>query len=218
MALQGMSYIVLLIATAAISAASALYVYSHHRVPGNRTMVLTSLAGAVWLVGYALELASVDIPSKIFWNQIQYVGIVIVTATWLIFTLQYTGREKWLTRRAFILLSIAPILTLLLVFTNEAHGLIWGPPTLGIEGPFSTLVRPHGVAFWIHATYSYALLLATVFLLVQMLVRSRHLYRRQARLLLFATSLPILGSALMIFGVNPLRYIDLTPLSFTAAS
>ncbi|OQY19394.1 MAG: hypothetical protein B6I35_11685 [Anaerolineaceae bacterium 4572_32.2] len=218
MALQGTPYVILLIATAIVSAASALYVYSRHRIPGNRTMVLTALAGAVWLVGYALELASVDIPSKIFWNQIQYVGIVIVIATWLVFTFQYTGREKWLTRRTLILLSIDPILTLLLVLTNEAHGLIWGPPMLDIEGPFLTLVRPHGAGFWIHATYSYALLLTTAFLLAQMLVRSRHLYRRQARLLLFATSLPILGSALMIFGINPLRYLDLAPLSFTAAS
>ncbi|HEY73125.1 MAG TPA: PAS domain S-box protein [Thermoflexia bacterium] len=218
MALQGTPYVILLIATAIVSAASALYVYSRHRIPGNRTMVLTALAGAAWLVGYALELASVDIPSKIFWNQIQYVGIVIVIATWLVFTFQYTGREKWLTRRTLILLSIDPILTLLLVFTNEAHGLIWGPPMLDIEGPFLTLVRPHGAGFWIHATYSYALLLTTAFLLAQMLVRSRHLYRRQARLLLFATSLPILGSALMIFGINPLRYLDLAPLSFTAAS
>jgi len=112
-------------------------------------------------------------------------------------------------------LSIEPIITLLLVFTNEAHGLIWGSATLETEGPFLILIRPHGVGFWIHAVYTYALLFAAASLLVQMLIHSRHLYRRQAWLLLFATSLPLLGSALMVFDLNPFLYLDLTPLSFT---
>ena len=213
MAWQGTPYLVLLIVTAVISAASALYTWLRHPISGNRTVVLIALAGAEWMVTYALELASVGVPAKIFWNQMQYVGIVIVPAAWLVFTLQYTSREKWLTLRTLILLSIEPLITLLLVLTNEAHGLIWGPAALDIDGPFSILVRPHGVAFWIHVAYTYALLLTTVSLLIQALIRSHHLYRRQARLLLLVTSLPFLGSALMAFGLNPFPYLDLTPLS-----
>jgi len=97
MASEGMLYIIILIATAVITAASALYTWWRRPVPGNRTVMLTALAGGGWLVGYALEIASASVPTKIFWNQIQYVGVVTVTATWLVFTLQYTGREKWVT-------------------------------------------------------------------------------------------------------------------------
>jgi len=173
------------------------------------------------MVAYALELASTDVPTKIFWNQMQYVGVVIVPATWLVFTLQYTGREKRVTRRTLLLLSIEPIATLLLAFTNEihglAHGLIWGSATLESQGPFTILIRPHGIGFWIHAAYTYTLLLAAATLLIQTLIHSHHLYRRQAQLLLLATSLPILGSLLMVSGLNPIPYLDLTPLSFTAS-
>jgi PAS domain S-box-containing protein len=218
MAWQATHYTLLLGWAAAISAISSLYVWSRRPVAGSKTMVLISMAGAEWMVAYALELGSVSEGAKIFWNQMQYVGIVIVLAAWLAFALQYTGREKWLTRRTILLLSIDPIITLLLVFTNEAHGLIWGPATLETDGSFVTLVRPHGLGFWIHAAYAYTLLSAVIFLLIQMLIRSRHLYRRQASLLLSAASLPFLGSLLMVFGFNPFPPLDLTPIAFTVSS
>ncbi len=217
MAWQETPYTILLITAAVISASSALYVWLRQPVPGSKTMTLIALAGAEWMVGYALELGSVDLLTKDFWNKTQYVGIVTVLTAWLVFTLQYTGCEKWLTRRTLLLLSIDPLLTLLLVFTNEVHGLIWGPAALETSGPFLVLVRTHGVGYWIHAAYTYTLLLTVVFLLIQMLIRSRHLYRRQASLLLFAASLPMLGNVLMLSGLNPLPHLDLTPIAFTIA-
>ncbi len=55
----------------------------------------------------------------------QYLGIVCVPPLWLSLTVQYTGREHWLSRRNLALLAIIPLLTLALVWTNEMHGLIW---------------------------------------------------------------------------------------------
>jgi len=217
MAWQAMPYTILLIVAAVISAASALYVWLRQSLPGSKTAVLIVLAGAGWLVGHALELGSVDALTKDLWNKVQYVGIVVLPAAWLAFTLQYTGHEKWLTRRNLCLLSIEPLVTLLLVFTNEAHGLIWKRAVLDTVGPLSVLARLHGVGYWIHTVYSYTLLLITTLLLIQMLVRSRHLYRRQASVLLFAAFLPLLGNLLVQFGLNPLPYLDLTPLAVTAS-
>lgn len=106
---QGMPYTILLIVAAVISAASALYVWLRQSLPGSKTAVLIVLAGAGWLVGHALELGSVDALTKDLWNKVQYVGIVILPAAWLAFTLQYIGHEKWLTRRNLCLLSIEPL-------------------------------------------------------------------------------------------------------------
>jgi two-component system cell cycle sensor histidine kinase/response regulator CckA len=218
MAWQWTPYTVLLVAAAVISAVSALYVWLRRLVPGNQAALLVALANAAWMLGYALELGSVDLVAKVSWNKAQYLGVVIVPGAWLTFTLQYTGREKWLTRRNLVMLTIEPIITLMLVFTNEAHGLIWGPTTLDTDGPVPVLAHSHRVGYWIHGAYTYALLLISVFLLAQMLVRSRSLYQRQAGLLLFATLLPCLGSVVMVSGLSPLPHLDLTPLAFTASS
>ena len=215
---QGTPYTALLIVAAAISTASALYAWRRHPLPGSGTVLLTAFAGAVWMIGYALELGSPDPLAKDFWNKIQYLGIVIVPASLFVFTLQYTGRRPWVTTRNLLLLSIEPLLTLLLVFTNDAHGLVWQGPVPAVDTAFSVLSRPHGVGYWVHAVYTYALSLNTVFLFMQMLARSHQLYRRQATVLLFAASLPILGNLVMQFGLSLPPHIDLTPIAFTTSS
>jgi PAS domain S-box-containing protein len=213
-----MSYIVLLIIVAVISVASALYVRLRHPVPGSKTAVWIALAGAEWMVGYAFELVSVEVQTKVFWNRMQYVGIVVAMVGWLVFALRYTGREKWLNRRTLALLCVEPVVVLLLVFTNDAHGLIWGPVALDTSGPFSVLVHSHGIGYWIHVLYVYTSLFVVVFMLFQMLALSSRLYRRQVSVLLFAACLPLVGSLFMLSGLNPRPYLDLTPLAFTVSS
>ena len=79
-----------------------------------------------------------NLAAKVFWDKAQFVGIVVAPTAWLAFVLQYTGYKLWLTRRTLVLLTILPLLTLLLVFTNETHGLIHSRVWLGTDGPFVT--------------------------------------------------------------------------------
>jgi PAS domain S-box-containing protein len=211
-------FIVALLAVAAISVASALYTWSRRPVPGSKAVAVLALASAEWLAAYALELASVDVLDKVFLNKVQFVGVVIVPVAWLLFALQYTRREEWLTRRTLLALSIMPLVTLLLVFTNESHGLFWEGPVAVPEATFAMLHQPHGAWFWIHVAYSYALHCISTFLLVRMLIHSRHLYRRQVSALLLASNLPLLGNAVMFLGLSPWAFLDLTLLGFVVSS
>jgi len=218
MAWQWTPYTTVLVLAATISGTSALYVWLRDRVPGSRMAMVVAMADVAWMLGYVLELVIVDQSAKVFLNKVQYLGIVVVPGAWLAFTLQYTGRGGWLTSHHLALLCVEPVGTLALVFTNESHNLFWGPASLVTDGSFSVLVRPHGMAYWVHAAYTYTLLLIALYLLVQMLVRSRHLYRRQASVLLLATLLPLLASVLMVSGLDILPHLDLTPLAFTGSS
>jgi hypothetical protein len=200
---QWTPYTIPLTVAAAISVISAFYIWRRRHTPSSRTGVLLLLAAADWIMGYALELASVDLPAKFFWDKLHFIGICIIPTAWVVYTLQYTGREKWLKRRTIALLSIVPLITLLLVFTNEAHGLIWHRVWLDTDGPFSVKRSIYGVGFWAYAAYSYILVLVGIFLLIQALVCSGHLYRWQASVLVFATLLPWLGSMLDVFKLSP---------------
>jgi len=102
------------------------------------------LAVAVWSLGYALELAGADVPTKLFWLNIEYLGIVIVPAAWFTLALQYTGRTKWLAPRLLVLLSIEPLITLVLVWTNDIHHLIHAKVGLEISSAFTVLVITRG--------------------------------------------------------------------------
>src|SRR5512146_578633 len=97
---------------AAISAMLAIYVARHRHVPAAEGFLLLMAPAALWSFAYALELAGNDLPTRLFWNKVQYLGASIVPIGWLVFTLQYTGREKWLTRSNLFILGIIPALTL----------------------------------------------------------------------------------------------------------
>jgi len=214
---QATPYTFLLFAVAVMSASLAFFAWRRRPAPGAIPLALLMLAVTEWSLGYALRLASADVPTKILWTKVRYVGIVIVPAAWLAFALEYTGRgEKWLTRRNVTLLAIEPLVTLLLAWTNELHGLIW--PSIGLERDGSLLVWSvtHGVAFWGHAAYSYLLLLLGAFLLIRSLIRSPHLYRRQALALLIGALAPLVGNVLSTFDLIPTP-LDLTPFAFAAA-
>ncbi len=204
-----------LVIAAVTSASLALLSWRRRAVPG--AWAFLGLMGAVagWSLGYALELASADEAAKLFWAKAQYLGIVLVPAAWLVFALQYTGRGRGVTRRFLALLSIEPLITLALVWTNEGHRLIWRELRLITWGNFSLLESVHGAAFWIHTAYSYLLLLLGTILLFRTFVCSPTLYRRQAGAILVGMLVPWAQNALYLSGLNPFPYLDLTPFAFT---
>jgi len=173
------------------------------------------LAVAEWSLGYALELGSGDLPTKVFWAKVEYLGIVTVPVMWLLFSLQYTGRKKWLTRRNLALLAIEPAVMLLLVWSNDFHGLIWSNIKLNTIGPLSILDFTYGVWFWVNTAYSYLLLLIGTILLFQAFWSAPRLYRGQAGALLIGALTPWVGNALYISGLSPFPHLDLTPIAFT---
>src|SRR5512136_43185 len=92
-------YIMLLIVSAMTSAMLAVYAWQHRRVPGASALAWLMSAVAEWSLASVPALTSADLSAKIFWSDVKYVGICLVPFVWLIYVLQYTGREKWLTRR-----------------------------------------------------------------------------------------------------------------------
>jgi PAS domain S-box-containing protein len=210
-------YTLPLIAAAAVSAAIAVYGWHRRSAPGAIFFVLLVLAVSEWSLAYALELDSTDLSAKIIFDALEFFGIVTIPATWLALALCYTGREKWLTHRNLALLAVEPVITVLLVWTNGFHGLIWGDVGLDTSGTFINLSETPRVGFWVHTVYSYILLLVGVLLLIQAFGRAPRLYRRQLISLLVGVIVPWLANALSLFGLSPFPELDLTPFAFTVS-
>jgi PAS domain S-box-containing protein len=200
---------------AAISIGLALFAWRRRWAPGAVSFTLLMLAVAWWSVGYALELGSADLEAKVVWSNLNFLGIVTVPASWFAFAAQYTNRQNWLTRRNLTLLTIEPVVLLLLVWTDEIHGLFRTSVALDASTGFVMLASTYGVAFWVHAVYSYLLLLTGTVLLLQAFIRSPAPYRGQAGVMLLGALVPWVGNALHIFQLTPFPYLDLTPFAFT---
>ena len=208
-------YIIPLITAATISVVLAVFVWRRRPAPGLTPFLLLLLSVAEWSLGYALELGSAHLATKVFWSQVKYMGVAFVPLFWLTFALQYTGRTKWLKPRNVVLLLIEPFLTLLLVWTNHLHDLIWS--SIGMETIASVSVRvsTHGAWFWLHVIYSYLLIFIGTIFLVKVIIRSPSIYREQIGAVLIGFLAPWLVNGLYIFHLNPFLNLDLTPFAFT---
>lgn len=215
--LQFNRYALAMIASAAVAGTVAAYVWRRRPATGATPLVLMATAIAQWCLTSGLELASMDLASKVFWSRAQYLGIVAVPVLWFCFALAYTGRENRLTRRTLSLLAVVPAITLLLVWTNDAHGLIWNSIELNSDELLPMLELGHGAWFWIHTAYSYSMLLLGSILLVRAFTRAPHLYRGQAAALLIGAAMPWVANAAYVFGLWPMPFLDPTPFAFTIA-
>jgi len=130
---------------------------------------------------------------------------------WLALILQYTGQDEWLTRRNLALLMIEPLITVVLVWTNPLHGLMRQNVHLDTASPFPVIGKTFGPWFWVHAAYTYLLLLLAIYLLVEALRRASPLHRGQPLVLLLGFLLPLVWNALYNFGLSPIPRHDVAP-------
>src|SRR5579859_387815 len=93
-----------LIASAAITAGLGLYTLLGRRIAGAGTFALLMLGVVVWTLCYALVLAGLDLETKTFWYQAEYLGVATVPTGWLIFALRYVRWNRWLRRSVLGLL------------------------------------------------------------------------------------------------------------------
>jgi PAS domain S-box-containing protein len=170
---------------------------------------------AWWLASVIMENISPALSSKIIWLKIGYFGITLLPIAWLLFTLFYVDKSKYVTGRNLALLAIIPIITLVLVWTNDSHQLIWSAIWLDTSSTPPLDSVSHGNWFWLHAAYSYVLILAGTGLLLNLFIKTSGIYRKQVGLMFLATFAPWLSNILFITGKGLSSSIDTTPLAFT---
>lgn len=208
-------YSIPLIIAAVGSAALAFYAWRRQSTPAAKSLALMMLFVAEWSTGYAMELGSTNLAAMVFWAKVEYLGIVTVPLAWLVFALQFSNRDRWLTRRNLVLLTVVPITTLLLAWTNEAHNLVWSQFAIATNNPFSVLITTHGLWFWVHSAFSYTCLLVGTVLLLRMVTSLPDLYRWQAGLMLLGVLAPWISNGFYLSGLSLIPHLDLTPFAFT---
>lgn len=206
-------YASLLALAALIAAVMAIYIWDRRSVTGAKSAAALMLAVFVWSTGYMLEIMGADLETKLFWAKIQYFGIATLPVALLVFSLNFSGYMVWRTTPKLAALFIIPILTIILVFSNESHRLIWSAWSLeSINEQTTILTLEHGPFFWVNFIYAFILLTTSTVLIIQALIRRPKAYRGQTTSILVGVAAPWVGNAISNFAhLN----IDLTPFSFT---
>ena len=191
------------------------YLWKRRAAPGGLYFLLLAAAGAEWALCNTAEALVTGTGAKIFFSKLTYFGIVSIAPLWLLFTIEYSQLDKWLSNRRIALLWLVPAAILALVATNEWHGLIWPAVTSVSDVPGAPLVFAHGPGVWANMIYSYVLLTAGMVLLIRALIPSYRIYRARIILLLIGAAIPWLVNVLYLTDQIPLPGLDLTLPAFT---
>lgn len=193
------------------------YVFLRHR-KGATERAFGVMVGSIALmvIGFTARVFAVGRGAKLFWELVGYGGLVILPPAFLIFTLRFSGRNEWVSRRILVILSIHPVFTLITLATNPTHGLFYEGVYLTQVGDLSLLVwtaANAGPAFWVHVLYSYSVLVVSTVLLLRFAITSNRFYKGQTATLILGALIP-LGVNLAVLSDSVPQYIDITPLGF----
>jgi len=209
---QHTPFLLPLMASALLNAALGAFAWRHRSVPAARAFARLMACCGWWSLFYALYQATTDLWAKHLFADLVQLGAIAVPVAWFVFTARYTGRDRWLTPRGVGVILAIPLLTVALVLTNEWHGWFWSRFDLAVRGGRIAVRTENAWGFWLHVGYSWVLHSITVGLLVLKVMRSPHLYRRQAAAILIGALVPWIGNVLHIgrlvrFPANPMPFL-----------
>jgi PAS domain S-box-containing protein len=179
-----------------------------------KPFTLLMLAVSLWAFGAALEVSSADLPTQMFAVMLQYPGIVTVPVAWLLFSFEYSGREHWITKNNLLLLFTVPVISILMVSTNDIHHLFYSSVTEQVVGGLAYADISYGPFFWFFTIYSYLITYIAIMFILQRFVFTSGLYRGQMIAILIAVFTPFFVN--LAYAVRQINFIviDPTPLAF----
>jgi signal transduction histidine kinase len=167
-----------------------------------------------WCLLYSAEILAESERAKLAWAMAQYAFIGMLPVAWagMALALGRSGRPP--SRRFLASLAIVPVITLVLVLSNDFHHLIWRGYSIQTLGSLRLLIVDHGPGFWVFDIYVLGVIGAGLVSLLWLSLTSRSLGLRQRIALFLAAVLPAVGNFLYTQRIGPLPGLDLTPLAF----
>lgn len=211
---QVIPYTVTLLLAAFVSIVVVFFALRVRFPSGTRSSFIIFMSGVtIWSVCYAFEVASATLPAKLFWANLQYVGVLVMPPALLFFHLYYTNQERWINLNLKILFAVVTLLIFLLVWTDQSHHLLRENLALA-QDPIPELVFDQGPLFRIIALYFYLVLFLSTVALVRSILQSTQYYRGQAFALLSAIFIPWGASVLELAQIDLIPHLSPVVFSF----
>ncbi len=140
------------------------YSHKHRDVAGANTYMWISLLVCLLALFEGISMIGPSKEWALFWFNLRFLSFAAIPVLWLIFVLQYSGKTNLITKPRVIALFIIPLITQIMIWTNDLHGL-WVKQAVGFHqaGPFfiaETAARIPGLWYKVHLLYTYSIMLA----------------------------------------------------------
>jgi len=199
----------------------AISTWRHDPPRGGGPLIALTVALAVYVLGYALELGSTSVEGVRTWLKLQYLGIANVPVLLLAAVLAYRGKRQQLRPTTLAWLFVIPAITCVLAFTNDAHALIWRELRIDRGAGFTRTFFERGAWYWVHNGYVFLLVAAALLELGQAYRIATGLFRRQIAVILVGVLFPVaVHGAYLVFpifeGLDPVPFATLVTVAALA--
>lgn len=111
-------------------------------------------------------------------------------------------------KKAHLLLFIIPIISLLVLWTNDYHHLFYTNYSINLNE------TEFGIYDTIYSVYTYSILAITLISLLKYSIKNAGFFSKQSLLIVFGTLIPIVANILGTFGIIPMT-VYVTPICFS---
>ena len=166
---------------------------------------------ALWLI----ELIFQAIFSKplninpIYFDYLVYINICLLPVIFLLLSISFTD-TKFKFNKKYFLLFIVPIISLLILWTNDLHHLFFVKYSINMEEGIL------GSYFYIHSLYTYALFFIGIIKLAKYSIKNSGFFSKQSILIIMGSLISIVINILGTLGIIKMS-IYVTPMTFAIA-
>lgn len=156
----------------------------------HKAFILIFILMLTWLGVMILQILFMDkfnINIKYFFN-FYYISLCFLPIALLFMALAFE-KNTIVLKRIHILLLIIPILSVILVWTNDAHHLVYKEYSLNIS-------TDYGWYFYVHTFYTYALFAVSCFILIKYSIKNAGFFSKQAILIIIGILIPLVVNIL----------------------
>ena len=211
---QAIVYLIPYIISFLISTGVGFYAWHRRQVGGALPFALLAWSEASWTFGYILELIGSALETKMFWDNVQWIGTFAVPLALLAFTLDYTDQRLPYSRLVWRALVVLTGVSLFIVFVFPQYHLVRPDAWLVPGHPFSTLIYDFGPLIWLMSGYDYAVFLLALMLLIGYFIQAQPIYRVQIGIILLGVCIPLVGTVLTLMNISLTPNRDNSPFTF----
>ena len=159
----------------------------------------------IWLIGLIIQatLSTKLNISPIYFDYIVYIGTCFIPVAFYNFSKTFSNTKYKLNKKLFII----PILSLIILWTNDLHGLFFKEYSININEGIV------GNYFIVHTVYTYLLFGISLINLIKFSIKNAGVFSKQAILFLLGSLIPLIANILGTFGIISMS-IYLTPICF----
>jgi signal transduction histidine kinase/ActR/RegA family two-component response regulator len=203
-------------ASGALSAWLVVLAWGRRHEPSAPPLISLLLFEALWALSEAIDAILVDPSAQAVLYGVKLSSVALVPPSLLFFVLEYTSRTGAAPPRFKVLILAVPAITISLIVTSGEHRLFLAGMEQIEVGGYRLLSPRYGPAFWIHTSYSYALLCLSAGLLARSALALGGVLRQQMLFVSACLLIPLVINVADLLAIipQPYREYDLTAATF----